>query len=461
MSLILSVSQFRVSEQSSSVPVGELISRAGAAVVEELRRYFSKRPVLVLCGPGNNGKDGAVVAELLQKDGWPVRVLGYRVGAEGRGVDPLTPSSFSVREDVVVDAIFGIGISRPLEGDVQEVVARVNSSGKYVVAVDMPSGINSDTGEVMGAAIKSDLTITFSCLKFGHVVSPGRYYSGVVCVKDIGLEVGESRAFRNSPCLWKEYIPRPDYRSHKYSRGYAVVCSVGVRSVGAVKLAAVAALRIGPGAVAVACEDEEIHLYAGSLTSIMYKPCEEVLGDPRVSALLVGPGGDALDDILRDKIFAALNSGKKCVLDAGGISIFKDDPDVLLSRIANRSVVMTPHEGEFKRIFPGLSGSVVERAKKAAEMSKAVIVLKGHDTVIAAPDGSIVVNNNAPSSLATIGSGDVLAGIITGLIAAGMPEFSAACCGVWIHGECGKRCRTGLIADDIILQIPKALSLLA
>ncbi|TZF79213.1 NAD(P)H-hydrate dehydratase [Anaplasma marginale] len=460
MSLILSVAQFRVFEQGSAVPVEELILRAGAAVVEEVVRYFPKRPVLVLCGPGNNGKDGAVVAGLLEKSGWPVRVLSYRGGARSEGLPALTPEGFSIHEDVIIDAIFGIGLSRPMDEGLQKIVSKINSSGKYVVAVDMPSGINSDTGEVMGAAIRSDLTVTFSCLKFGHVISPGRYHAGEVRIKDIGLEVNGAQAFRNTPDLWRALIPRPDYKSHKYNRGYAAVCSVGVRSVGAVKLAALAALRIGSGAVAVACADEEICLYASALTAVMYKSYEEVLSDSRVTTLLIGPGGDVLDDALRYKVLVALNSGRKCVLDAGGISVFQSDPNMLLSRIAGGNVVMTPHEGEFKRVFPSLKGSVVERARDAARISGAIIVLKGHDTVIAQPDGSVVVNNNAPSSLATIGSGDVLAGIITGLIAAGMPEFAAACCGVWIHGECGKRYGIGLIADDIIQQIPRELNLL-
>ena len=460
MSLILSVAQFRVFERGSNVLVEELILRAGAAVVEEMVRYFSKRPVLVLCGPGNNGKDGAVVAELLEKSGWPVRVLSYRGGVQGKNAPALTPEGFSIHEDVVVDAIFGIGLSRPMDEGLQKIASKINSSGKFVVAVDMPSGINSDTGEIMGGAIRSDLTVTFSCLKFGHVISPGRYHSGEVRIKDIGLEVNGTQAFRNTPDLWKALIPKPDYRSHKYNRGYAAVCSVGVRSVGAVKLAALAALRIGSGAVAVACTDKEICLYANALTAVMYKPYEEVFSDSRVTTLLIGPGGDVLDDALRCKVLVALDSGKKCVLDAGGISVFQSDPGMLLSRVSGRNVVMTPHEGEFKRIFPDLKGSVVERARAAAQMSGATIVLKGHDTVIARPDGGVVVNNNAPSSLATIGSGDVLAGIITGLIAVGMPEFVAACCGVWIHGECGKKCGIGLIADDMVQQISRELALL-
>ncbi|MGN7678289.1 MAG: NAD(P)H-hydrate dehydratase [Anaplasma sp.] len=461
MTAILSVEQFRVCDRSSPVGEADLIRRAGAAVVEELVRHFSKQPVLVLCGPGNNGKDGAVVAGLLRSAGWQVRVLEFgRHGDLVGGVDSGTLDGFSIPEKIVVDAIFGIGLSRPVVGDALGVIEQVNASDKRVVSIDIPSGINSDTGEIMGVAIESDLTVTFSCLKFGHVISPGRYYSGEICIKDIGLEVFGSHAFRNSPSLWKELIPVPDYKSHKYNRGYAVVCSVGMRSVGAVKLATLGALRVGAGAVAVACEDSEIALYAGSLTAVMYKTYEEAFYDSRVTALLIGPGGEVSDQYLKEKVLAVLNLNKKCVLDAGALSVFQDDADAFLSHISGKSVVITPHEGEFKRIFPGLNGSVMERARSAAKMSGAIVVLKGHDTVIAAPDGRVVVNNNAPSALATVGSGDVLAGIITGLISTGMPEFFAACCGVWIHGECGKRHAFGLIADDIIQRIPKELEVL-
>ncbi|WP_249549251.1 NAD(P)H-hydrate dehydratase [Anaplasma phagocytophilum] len=459
MHRILSVNQFRICEQGSSMSEEELISRAGTTVVQELVSRFPKSPVLVLCGPGNNGKDGVVVANLLRDKGWSVRLLCYRSNTPSGFT--LELGSFVLEEPLIIDSIFGIGLSRPLEEDLSSIVQQINASGKFVVSVDIPTGINSDTGEVMGSAIKADLTVTFSCLKLGHVISPGRQHSGVVCVKDIGLEACDSKASLNSPALWKESIVSLSYKSHKYNRGYAAICSLGFRSIGAVKLASLAALRTGPGAVAVACKEDEVALYASTLLSVMYKSYEEVMSDKKVTAVLIGPGGELSDASIKNKVLNVLESGNRgYVLDAGALSVFKDCSDILFKSINEKRVVLTPHEGEFERLFPGLKGTVVERAIAAAEISNAIVVLKGHDTVIASPEGRIVVNNNAPCALATIGSGDVLAGMITGLIAAGMNEFDAACCAVWVHGECGKKYRLGLIAEDIISKIPEVLSAL-
>ncbi|MEH0831120.1 NAD(P)H-hydrate dehydratase [Anaplasma bovis] len=456
---ILSSEQLRSCEGSSSFPVEALIRKAAGAVADELDSRFICKSVLVLCGPGNNGADGIVAARLLREKGWKVRVLGYR--RVGDGIDGELLRELVIEEDVVLDAIFGIGLSRELDEDLRFVIEKVSLSRKFVISIDMPSGVNSDTGMIMGAAFKADLTIALSCLKFGHVLSPGRYYSGSVCLKkDLGIDTSHvSSGFLNSPNIWMKDIPRPDYKSHKYNRGYSVICSLGAGSVGAVKLSAMSSLRVGSGAVAVACEVGEIPLYAAALTSVMYKTYEDVKGDARVTAILIGPGGDARDSFLKHKVIEVLAWNKACVLDAGALSVFEGDRESLSSSIVGKKVVITPHEGEFRRIFPDISDShPVHRARKASEVLGCVVVLKGHDTIIASPDGRVIVNNNAPCSLATAGSGDVLAGIITGLIACGMPEFYAACCGVWVHGECGKKYALGLIADDIVQEIPKVLA---
>ena len=459
MHRVLSVDQIKACERNSSVPVGELIARAGGAVVEELTASFPRSSVLVLCGPGNNGKDGMVAANVLRDKGWPVRVLGYRNNTPD--VKQLQFADFAIEESIIVDAIFGFGISRILDDDLILIIEKINQSRKFIISVDIPSGINCDTGEIMGAAVKADLTVAFSCLKFCHVISPGRQHSGVVCVKDIGIDLGKSMASVNSPVLWKGFIPMPHYGSHKYNRGYAVVYSLGLRSVGAVKLAAQAALRTCPGAVAVVCNTSEIALYASVLSSVMYKLHEEIACDDKVTAVLIGPGGEASDPTLREGVLRVLESGyKSYVLDAGAISAFEHNRDCLFEHIKGKPVVLTPHRGEFRRIFPELTGDVVQMARCAANISGVTVVLKGHDTVIAAPDGRIVINNNAPSTLATVGSGDVLAGMITGFMAAGMEEFHAACIGVWVHGECAKKYSMGLIADDVISKIPEVLSFL-
>ena len=459
MRKVVTVCHLRECEEASSASLEELINRAGNAVVGEIAACFPKSPVLVLCGPGNNGRDGAVVARTLQSMGWPVRVLGYGGGIQGDA--RLQFADFVVEESIIVDAIFGFGLSRVLDADLQAVVSVINQSRSFVISIDVPSGVNSDTGDVMGAAIESDLTVTFSCLKFCHVISPGRQCCGVVRVKDIGIEVGQSDVCVNSPALWKELIPKPYYESHKYNRGYAVVYSLGVRSVGAVKLASLAALRTCPGAVAVVCDASEISLYAGVLSSVMYKLHEEIACDYKVTAVLIGPGGESSDLTLREKVCAVLGrSYKGYVLDAGAISVFEHQRERLLACIRGKQVVLTPHKGEFSRIFPDIEGDIVQMAKKAASISGVTIVLKGHETIVAAPDGRIVINNNASSNLATIGSGDVLAGMITGLVAAGMDCFNAACCGVWLHGECSNRYGLGMIADDIIGRIPEVFSCL-
>ena len=459
MQKVISVDRLRECERGSCISLEELINRAGNAVVEELTSCFPRSSVLVLCGPGNNGKDGAVVARVLRGKGWPVRVLGYR--SDIPGVAKLQFADFVVSESIIVDAVFGFGLSRVLDADLQSVVRVINQSRRFVISVDVPSGVNSDTSEVMGAAIKSDLTVTFSCLKFCHVVSPGRQYCGIVRVKDIGIEVGQADVCVNSPSLWKKLIPKPHYGSHKYNRGYAVVYSLGIRSVGAVKLAALAALRTCPGAVAVACDTSEISLYAGVLSSVMYKLHDEVVCDYKVTAVLIGPGGESSDLSICEMVCSVLDRCfKGYVLDAGAISVFEHQRERLFARIRGKPVVLTPHKGEFGRIFPDIKGDIVQVAREAARVSGVTIVLKGHETIVASPDGRIVINNNASSNLATIGSGDVLAGMITGLVAAGMDCFHAACCGVWIHGECASKYGLGMIAEDIVGRIPEVFSCL-
>ncbi|KJV68734.1 bifunctional ADP-dependent NAD(P)H-hydrate dehydratase/NAD(P)H-hydrate epimerase [Candidatus Neoehrlichia procyonis] len=452
--LVLNAQQCIMAESCSGICVDTLIKRAGAAVAKEIISRFLKQKVLVLCGPGNNGKDGYVVANLLQSEGWHVKVMHYSSTVDGCDVI----SEENLKQDdslLIVDAIFGTGLTRPIYGSLLNAINYINNSNKTVVSIDIPSGINSDTGEIMGIALVSHLTVTFSYLKLGHVISPGRYCSGEVYIADIGLKYNESTVYHNSPLLWREHLPKFNYQSNKYSRGYAVVCSVGNKSVGASKLAATSALRAGAGVVTIACDKNAMSIYASSLTAIMYKLYDDVIDDHRITAVLIGPGC-GISECVKERTIKAL-SKKNCIIDADSISVFYGSHEILFSYIKN-NVIMTPHEGEFKRIFPYLTGSALERAKKASLISKAVIVLKGHDTIIASPDGRVSINNSSYSTLATMGSGDVLSGIITGFVSCGMDPFFAACCGVWVHSECGKKYTYGLIADDIVMQIPVVLS---
>ena len=446
-------------EKSCGIAIDELTCKAGKVVGDTIFNLFPRQPVIVISGPGNNGRDGIAAAKMLKAHGWPVVLMLYNCTTHinENWVVPLTYDNIvNSQSCLIIDALFGIGLSRYIPEDLSCIFSYINSSNnKVVVAVDIPSGINCNTGQVMGCAIRADATITFSALKIGHVLFPGSSYSGKVYVVDIGVGIDCSKVTirKNTPALWKNEIPRLEYITNKYTRGYTLVCSVGNKSIGASKLVAMSALRVGSGMVSIACDSNAFAFYASCLTSIMYKLYDDVINDDRITSIIIGPGC-GISEITKQRTMDVL-SKRNCVLDADSISVFSDSYEVLFSKIKH-NVIMTPHEGEFKRIFPFLTGSKVEIAQKAASLSKAVIVLKGPDTIIADPVGNIVVNN-APFSLATAGSGDVLSGIIGGLLSSGMNPFYAACCGVWIHTECARGYGIGLIADDIILQIPQTL----
>ncbi|ABD45131.1 yjeF-related family protein [Ehrlichia chaffeensis str. Heartland] len=457
--VILNGQQVVSFEKSCGVAIDELICRAGKAISDVIFKLFPKQPVAIISGPGNNGKDGIVTAKILKAHGWPVVLMLYNctTDIDEDWVVPLTYDNVvNCQSCLVIDALFGIGLSRNIPENLSCIFHYINdSNNKVVVAVDIPSGINCDTGQVMGCAIRADVTVTFSVLKIGHVLFPGCDYSGKVHVVDIGIDIDDSKVVirKNAPALWKHKMPKLEYTSNKYNRGYTLVCSVGNKSIGASKLVAMSALRVGSGIVSIACDSNAVAFYASCLTSIMYKLYDDVINDDRITSIVIGPGC-GINDITKQRTMDILNK-QNCVLDADSISVFSDSYEVLFSKIQH-NVVMTPHEGEFKRIFPFLTGGKIEMAREAASLSKAVIVLKGPDTVIADPIGNVVVNN-APFSLATAGSGDVLSGIIGGLLSSGMSPFDAACCGVWIHTECARKYGIGLIADDIILEIPQVL----
>ncbi len=264
----------------------------------------------------------------------------------------------------------------------------------------------------------------------------------------------------NSPALWLEHLPHPQTAGSKYDRGHAVVLGGPVAQTGAARLAARAALRVGAGLVSVACDPSALMVYAIALEAVMTKVVRdatafgELVGDARVKSVLIGPGA-GINDRTREVVLAALDAQKACVLDADALTVFRDAPAALFSAVAS-PVLLTPHEGEFARLFGKVSDREAD-ALHAARTSGAVVLLKGSDTVIAAPDGEIVVNRAAPPQLATAGSGDVLAGLATGLIAQGMAVFDAACAACWIHADAARRFGPGLIAEDLSEQIPAVL----
>lgn len=473
--------------ENHGVPSLELMERAGTAIADALEARWPRGHILVLCGPGNNGGDGFVAARLLTLRDRDV-VLGLLGDIDDLAGDAAINARRWIEEcdgevdalsrewvrwaDVVVDGLFGAGLTRPVDGVARDVINEINLYKKPCLAIDVPSGIHGDTGAILGAAPQADLTVTFFRHKPGHMLFPGRGLAERVEVVDIGipdtvLDDIEPRQWRNVPMFWASDFPRPSAEGHKYTRGHAVVAGGG-ELTGAAQLAAYAALRSGAGLVSIASPPEAIAIYRSGRPSIMVRNTPDTdafaaaIADPRVRALLVGPG-NGLNADTRANVLAALDSARACVVDADGISVFTDDPGALFKQIGDRSAetVLTPHEGEFDRIFVETlddnGADRLARARAAAVLSGAVVVLKGADTVIAAPDGRAAINANAPPTLATAGSGDVLAGFILGLLAQGMPGFTAACAGVWLHGAAAAGFGPGLIAEDIADGLPAVL----
>jgi len=453
----------------------QLMETAGRAVAETVLDRWPPRPVAVLCGPGNNGGDGFVAARHLTAAGWPVRLglLGDRAGLSGDAahhaafwsgkVLPLGPELLDGAE-LVIDAIFGAGLSRDVEGTARAVIAALASAGLPSVAVDVPSGVDGATGAVRGAAAQAAVTVTFFRKKPGHLLVPGRVLAGEVVLVDIGIPARvlaaiQPRTHENGPALWLDAYPWPRLDAHKYTRGHALVAG-GAEMTGAARLAARAALRVGAGLVTLAAPEPAWAVYASALTSVIVHKlarAEEfsaLLADERRNAILIGPGAGATP-ATRQHVLAALATRRPVVLDADALTLFADRPDALFAAIAG-PCVLTPHEGEFRRLFL-IEGDKLSRARAAARQSGAVVLLKGPDTVIAAPDGRAIINGNAPPELATAGSGDVLAGLIAGLLAQGLDPFRAAAAACWLHGEAAQSFGPGLIAEDIVEALPQAL----
>ena len=459
-----------------------LMENAGAAVARAVMAHVpSGARVTVLCGPGNNGGDGFVAARHLRTAGYIVRLalLGETAKLKGDAarhadvwggaVEPLDPACVA-DADAVVDALFGAGLTRPLEGKPTDVVAAVNARDVPVVAVDVPSGISGDTGAVAGEmAVRASATVTFFRAKPGHVLAPGRDHCGRVTCVDIGIPARvladiAPNQWRNDPALWARAWPWRTSASHKYRHGHALVIG-GATATGAARLGARAALRTGAGLVTLAVPEAALAIYAAESPSLITTPIaaetdlDTVLADTRKNAVLIGPGAD-VGETTRDRVRRIAGDGRACVLDADALTAFAQDPDTLAAR-THAGIVITPHEGEFARLFPGLSGDKLSRARNAAARLGGVVVLKGADTVVAAPDGRAAIADNGPPHLATAGTGDVLAGIVTGALAQGLAPFAAACAGVWLLGEAARDAGPGLISADLPERLPAALAALS
>jgi ADP-dependent NAD(P)H-hydrate dehydratase / NAD(P)H-hydrate epimerase len=455
----------------------KLMDRAGRAVADLVaNRYPLGTRIVVVCGPGNNGGDGFVAARILRERGYPVRIslLGSREALAGDaakaadkwGGDVSAMSASSLDDaDVIVDALFGAGLSRNLEGKAKAAVEQVAASGLPVVAVDLPSGIDGGSGQVRGVAVRALETVTFCRRKPGHLLFPGRAHCGRIHVAEIGISTStlaavNPRTFANEPALWLQVLPVPSAGGHKYDRGHAVVACGPMHATGAARLAAQAALRAGAGLVTIAAPKPAVPVLASALTAVMVREANgakglaALLADKRLNVVLLGPG-QGVGKGTREQVAAAAKAGRSLVLDADALSSFSESAESLarlLSRVP--AAVLTPHEGEFARLFRhgnqvARADSKIDRARGAAHKMNAVVVLKGPDTVVAAPNGRAAIANNAPAWLATAGTGDVLAGIVAGLLAQRMPAFEAACAAVWLHGAAGNEAGPAMISEDL------------
>jgi NAD(P)H-hydrate epimerase len=465
---------------ASGIDSYALMEKAGQAVAASALRHFPDAlHYVILCGPGNNGGDGYVAARALRQSGAAVAVfnLGDVEALKGDAARALAHhahvdgalSDYAPRHgDMIIDAVFGAGLARPVPGDLEAVIARVEQAKLPVIAVDLPSGLDGRSGRVLGAAFRAARTVTFMTRKPGHLLLPGRDLCGALEVFDIGIPARIVRAHadatlaENTPEQWQALLPAGDIDTHKFKRGHLVVFSGGATATGAARMSAMAGLKAGAGLVTIASPQPALAANANQLTAVMLHLVDdeaalhEWLSDKRLAAFVLGPGFGIGEKARR---FVMELADRHLVLDADGITSFREDPQQLFDAFASgpTRLVLTPHEGEFARLFPDIAAdeatSKVEKARAAAARAHAAIIYKGADTVIAAPDGRALINANAPPWLATAGSGDVLAGIVGAHLARGMPAFEAAAAGVWLHGETGQRAGKGLTAEDLAAHV--------
>lgn len=460
---LLTVENVKALEQvaiTAGISEDILMERAAESVRKTIFKKFSPTTTVVFCGPGKNGKDGKRVAQLLQERDWPVKMVE---------LENLPP--FEIIEQylddawLIIDAIFGTGLNRPLEGDVLTLVTMINAARGSVLSIDIPTGIETDSGACFPEAIRARYTVSFFGPRLGHYLYPGREYRGSLKIDSLGVPdvwMPPVTTHLNDPIAWVKSVKDPGPCDHKYSRGACLVVATGCMP-GAVRLATLAARRAGAGLLRVICKREEYPIYAATAWGEIITPVGsaeeffEWIDHKNFKSLLWGVGTQA-SDFAREQALSILLTKKPCVLDGGALSSFADKTAELRDHL-HENVVLTPHEGEFHRIFPHLAflTNKAEKTLKAAVETGAVIVLKGNDTVIAAPHGQIIVNWNAPTTLATAGSGDVLAGMITSLLAQGVPPCQAASAAVWMHGEAANRKGPGLIAEDLPDEIPGVL----
>ena len=459
----------------AGVSLWALMQKAGQACADVLHAEFPEGRVVVLAGPGNNGGDAFVAAQRLIDLGRQVSL--YELARGGRTPEgaeaakrwtgehaPLEDLRLNA-DDIVLDGLFGAGLSRPLSGEAAFAAEQVNSSGAKVVAIDVPSGVNGDTGAITGTTIRADVTVTIGAKKPAHVLQPAASLSSEVVVAEIGFGrfMGECRLHENSPALWSSALRWPEAMAHKHQRGRLAVVTGGAGNTGAARLAARAGLRAGAGLVTLLCPPDALVVVARSVEAVMtsaFADARELIAlTEKSTAVLIGPAA-GVTPTTRANIEALAKAGRRLVLDADALTVFAGQAGALRSIVSGQAV-LTPHSGEFERLFPELldsSSNKIEAVRQAAKQARAVVLLKGPDSVIASPDGRAVVNTHATPFLATAGTGDVLAGILGGLVAQGIDPFDAACAGAWMHGDAGIRAGPGLTAEDLDLALRETLA---
>jgi NAD(P)H-hydrate epimerase len=480
---ILSIQEMRAADAfavANGVSGEALMDKAGSAVADAVARRWSPRPALILCGPGNNGGDGYVCAARLASRGWPVRVAalgdpdrlsGDAAWARGLWTGPI--ENLAVAEageaGLIVDALFGAGLARPLEGAAARWVEKAEASGAVLVAVDTPSGLDGDAAKASGAVFQADLTVTFHRPKPAHLLYPGRALCGEIVCVDIGILPGwegkrEPNALLNHPGLWSRRLRWGAAQDHKHRRGRLGVFTGGAASTGAARMAAEAGLRVGAGLVTLLSPPSALLVNASASTAVMVARWAEpgeagaLLEEKQADAAVIGPAAGT-GEATCEAVLSALDRPTALVLDADALTAFEAEPAPLFAALRPGDV-LTPHAGEFRRIFPDIAASdrnKMEQARLAADRAGAVVVFKGPDTVIASPKGIVVVNARAAPGLATAGTGDVLAGLIGGLLAQGLFAPDAAAAGVWIHAEAGLNLSPGQTAEDLLQALPTTL----
>lgn len=454
----------------------DLMEAAGKAVADTAAQYYPDCPVLVLCGPGNNGGDGFVAARYLAGQGTDVRVAclvpvdklsgeaAWAAAGWSGPVDNFVDISVD-KAPLVIDAVFGTGLTRDLESPVTDAFAKIKAANCPVLAVDIPSGVNGDTGAADESALHAAHTVTFFRKKLGHLLYPGAGLCGKVSVHAIGipdavLEQTGYAALENHPDLWREALPRPSVAGHKYNRGHVVMLG-GAQMTGAIRLASQAAMRAGAGLCTVCAPSGTGEIYRCGPAQVIVEDIANPEGfaehgrDPRRTALLLGPGA-GVSAALKRAVLNVLALHKPCVLDADALSVFEGEGEALFSAL-HEFCVLTPHAGEFRRLFGDIPGSKLESTQNAVVRAGCAMLYKGADTVIAAPTRTPIIQSRAVPELATAGTGDVLAGVIAGFLAQGMVPFDATCAAAWCHAEAAVRFGPGLVAGDLPEVLPSVL----